>query len=301
MATRTGRTAEPGRDDLALPRGTDTVVTTDDGARLAVTVAGPPPGDGLAPVVLAHCWTGSRAVWAPVARRLAAAGHRVVLYDQRGHGASFVGADPISIDRLGDDLATVVEQLDLRDAVLAGHSMGGMSVMACACRHPVLAQERVRGLVLVATAAHGLAGGGRDRFWRIVLWRQLVNRLMVHPRAGRLFVRGTFGRSPVRAHVEATRALFVATPPGVRRDCAEAMAEMDLRHALRAVETPAFVVLGRQDRLIGNRLTRAIVEHVPGARLLELPRAGHMLPFERPDEVTAAITTAGRTGQDPRQ
>ena len=71
MATRTGRAAGPGRDDLALPRGSDTVVTTDDGARLAVTVAGPPPGDGLAPVVLTHCWTGSRAVWAPVARRLA--------------------------------------------------------------------------------------------------------------------------------------------------------------------------------------------------------------------------------------
>lgn len=296
MATRTGRTAESGQGDLALPRGTDTVVITDDGARLAVTVAGPPPGDGVAPVVLAHCWTGSRAVWAPVARRLTAAGHRVVLYDQRGHGASFVGAEPISIDRLGDDLATVVEQLDLRGAVLAGHSMGGMSVMACACRHPVLARERVRAVVLMATAAHGLAGGGRDRFWRIVLWRQLVNRLMVHPRTGRLFVRGTFGRSPVRAHVEATRALFVATPAGVRRDCAEAMAEMDLRHALRAVETPALVLLGRRDRLIVNRLTRAVVEHVPGARLLELPHAGHMLPFERPDEVTAAIASAGRAG-----
>lgn len=289
MATGTGRAAEPAGGDLTLPRGDDGIVIADDGARLAVTVAGPPPGEGLPPVVLAHCWTGSRAVWGPVARRLVAAGHRVVLYDQRGHGASSVGADPISIDRLGDDLATVVEQFDLRDAVLAGHSMGGMSVMACACRHPLLAKERVRGLVLVATAAHGLAGGGRGRFWRIVLWRETVNRLMVHPRLGRVFVRRTFGRSPAKTHIEATRALFVATPPGVRRDCAEAMSEMDLRHPLREVQTPATVVLGRKDRLIVNRLTRAIVDHAPGARLVELPRAGHMLPLERPDEVTAAI------------
>jgi pimeloyl-ACP methyl ester carboxylesterase len=289
MATRTGRSAVTAGGDLTLPRGADGIVTADDGARLAVTVAGPPPGEALPPVVLAHCWTGSRAVWGPVARRLVAAGHRVVLYDQRGHGASTVGADPISIDRLGDDLATVVEQFDLHDAVLAGHSMGGMSVMACACRHPLLAKERIQGLVLVATAAHGLAGGGRDRFWRVVLWRETVNRLMVHPRLGRMFVRRTFGRSPAKAHVEATRALFVATPAGVRRDCAEAMSEMDLRHPLREVQTPATVVLGRKDRMIVNRLTRAIVDHAPGARLVELPHAGHMLPLERPDEVTAAI------------
>jgi pimeloyl-ACP methyl ester carboxylesterase len=291
VATRTGRPAlaGPAAGELALPPGTDAVVTADDGARLAVTVTGPPPGDGPAPVVLAHCWTGSRAVWAPVARRLAAAGHRVVLYDQRGHGASSVGADPISVDRLGDDLARVVEHFDLRDVVLAGHSMGGMSVMACACRHPVLAQERDRSLVLVATAAHGLAGGGRDRFWRMVLWRVWINRLMAHPRLGRAFVRRSFGRAPTKAHVEATRARFVAVPPGVRRDCAVAMAEMDLRDPLRQVDTPAVVVLGRQDHLIVNRLTRAIVDHVPGARLVELPHAGHMLPLERPDEVAAAI------------
>jgi len=293
MAVRTGRPVVPFGGDLKLPSGTDVVVAADDGARLSVTIAGPPPGDGLAPVVLAHCWTGSRAVWAPVARRLAAAGHRVVLYDQRGHGGSSVGADPISVDRLGGDLANVVEQLDLRDAVLAGHSMGGMSVMACACRHPELVKARARGLVLVATAAHGLAGGGRDRFWRMVLWREMLNHLMVHPRLGRLCVRGTFGRRPAQAHVEATRALFVATPPDVRRDCAVAIGEMDLRHPLRSVQTPAVVILGRRDRLIVNRLTRAIVDHAPGARLVELPHAGHMLPLERPDEVTATIAALG--------
>ena len=293
MATGTGRPAVPLGGDLMLPTGTDLVVSADDGARLSVTIAGPPPGDGPAPVVLAHCWTGSRAVWAPVARRLVAAGRRVVLYDQRGHGTSSVGAEPISIDRLGDDLAGVVDQLDLRDAVLAGHSLGGMSVMACACRHPVLMKERARGLVLVATAAHGLSGRGRDRFWRMVLWRDGVNRLLGHPRLGRLCVRGTFGRRPAKAHVEATRALFVATPPGVRRDCAVAVGEMDLRAPLRLVETPAVVVLGRRDRLIVNHLTRAIVDHTPGARLIELAHAGHMLPLERPDELTATIGELG--------
>jgi pimeloyl-ACP methyl ester carboxylesterase len=293
VAARPGPPARAGAalDDLGVPRGRSLVVTTDDGARLAVTdvgdritLGGPPP------VVLAHCWTGSRAVWAPVARRLVAAGHRVVLYDQRGHGASTTGSTPVAVERLGDDLARVVEALDLRDAVVAGHSMGGMSVMACACRHPELVRHRVRRMVLVATAAHGLAAGGRDRFWRMVLWRGWLNRLMVRPRLGRALVRPTFGRRARRSHVEATRALFVATDPVVRRHCALAMGEMDLREALAGVDTPATVLLGRRDQLVVNTLTRAIVHHVATARLVELPDAGHMLPLERPDDVAAAIS-----------
>lgn len=276
--------------DLTLPAGDHSTVVTDDGARLAVTVAGGTGEPGAAaPVVLPHCWTGARAVWVPVARRLVAAGHRVVLYDQRGHGESTVGRDPISIDRLGADLATVLTHLDLRDTVLAGHSMGGMTVMALACGHPRLVQDRVRGLALVATAAHGLAEQGRERFWRMVLWRDHVNRLLVRPSLGRMFVRGTFGVDPLPAHVDATRVLFVATPPEVRRDCVEAIGAMDLREALRAVDVPAVVLLGRRDTMIANRLTRAIAEHVAGAGVVELPGAGHMLPFERPDEVAAAI------------
>jgi pimeloyl-ACP methyl ester carboxylesterase len=167
--------------------------------------------------------------------------------------------------------------------------MGGMSAMACACRHPGLVGERVRGLVLVATAAHGVGTGGRNRFWRIVLWRSWLNRLMVRPRLGRACVRPTFGRSPRPAYVEATRALFVGTDPRIRYACAVAMGAMDLREALRAVDVPAVVLLGRHDRLVANRLTRAIVDHVDGARLIELPGAGHMLPLERPDDVAAAI------------
>ncbi len=64
---------------------------------------------------------------------------------------------------------------------------------------------------------------------------------------------------------------------------------MDLRDALRHVDVPAVVVLGTRDTMIVNSLTRAIADHVAGATVVELPGAGHMLPFERPDEVVAAI------------
>ncbi len=274
--------------DLTLPAGEDEIVTTDDGARLAVTVAG--GATATAPtVVLPHGWTGARAVWVPVARRLVAAGHRVVLYDQRGHGASTIGHRPITIGRLGDDLGAVLDQLDVRDAVLAGHSMGGMTVMAHACRHADRVGDRAQGLALIATAAHGL--GRRQPVVRAALRTIPVERLMVRERLGCALVRGTFGLAPHRAHVDATRGQFATTLPAVRQECLAAMRVMDLRYGLQSVDLPAVVVLGTLDRLLPNVLTRAIVDHLPGAELVELHGAGHMLPFERPDEVAAVIAS----------
>ncbi|QGG94032.1 alpha/beta fold hydrolase [Actinomarinicola tropica] len=112
---------------LTLPEGRGDVITTADGAELALHVAG--PADGPL-VVLVHCWTGAKELWAPTARRLVHLGHRVVLYDQRGHGSSTWGDGVSDVDRLGDDLATVLAHVDALDAVVAGHSMGGMSIQA---------------------------------------------------------------------------------------------------------------------------------------------------------------------------
>ena len=91
-----------GWGELGSPGGAG--VPTPDGASLAVWDIGTGPT-----VVLPHCWGCSHAVWVPVARRLVESGHRVVLYDQRGHGATTRGTAPLSIETLADDLAAVLE------------------------------------------------------------------------------------------------------------------------------------------------------------------------------------------------
>ena len=283
-----GRDAGVPDIDLTLPPGTATEVRADDDATLSITVHGD-DSSTLPTVVLPHCWTGSRVIGVPVTRRLLAAGHRVVLYDQRGHGSSTLGRDAVTVDRLGADLAAVVRHLDLDDLVLAGHSMGGMTVMAFACHHPEVVRERVRGLALIATAGHGLGERWRGRLLRRAILAGWADRTMRHPRAGYAATRTTFGADPEPAHVEATREQFVATPAPVVRDCIDAMGAMDLREVLRKVDVRTTVLLGRRDQLIVNALTRAIVDHIAGAELIELPGAGHMLPLERPDEVAAAI------------
>ena len=135
IAARRWATADdPCKDDRdAELDGKPFTVTTYDGALLDGVRLG---AEGGPLVVLSHCWTGDRSTWIPVARRLVAEGHTVVLYDQRGHGASTLGSEGATINRVGADLAAVLDAVDARDAIVAGHSMGGMAVMALLAEHP---------------------------------------------------------------------------------------------------------------------------------------------------------------------
>lgn len=273
-------------DAPRFPAGDERRVVTDDGVELAVTVAGPTDGPV---VVLSHCWTGSRAIWGPVAERLIEAGHRVVLYDQRGHGDSTHGDEPPTIAMLGDDLRSVLEAVDAHDAVLVGHSMGGMSVQSYAAEHPVDFKERVRAVVLVATAAQTL---GRS-LPPLVVERLIGDRYPAwagRGAVGRSLVRGSIGRGPQRAHVELTLDGWARTSGYARAGFLTAMSGMNLRTALRDTGVPATVLVGTRDRLTPVALGRRLAAGIPESELVVLPGAGHMLPLERPDDIVRAIT-----------
>ncbi len=269
--------------DLDLPDGKPLTVTTDDGAELVGSISGEGPL-----VVLPHCWTGSRTMWAPVAHRLLEAGHQVVLYDQRGHGESTVGEDGFTIERLGADLKAVLEAVDAREAVLAGHSMGGMTIQALVAHHPEVVDERVRSLVLVSTAASGLGGGRADALGLRVIASTGLERAM-RTRAGHALVRGSVGRSVRRDHLVLTRDLFVACAPEARAGFLGAMQTMDLREGIAATGVPTTVVVGSRDQLTKPGMAAELVDAIPDAELVTLPDVGHQLPLEAPDEVTEQI------------
>ncbi len=271
--------------DYMVPDGAAESVVTDDGAELAVTIAGVGPT-----VVLAHCWTGSREVWAPVANRLVRAGNRVVMYDQRGHGSSTVGSDGCTIERLGADLAAVLVQLDIRDAVLAGHSMGSMTVLSLAAHHRDVVVERARGLVLVSTAANGLGFGPIGGVFEKIIGASFVDPIMRSP-IGHALMRATFGRRVYRRHLELNRDTFVACAPYVRAACLSTMQSMDLRSGLRGLDIPTTVVLGQFDILTPAWLAREVVACIPGSQLVKVPECGHMLVLEVPDQICDVITS----------
>jgi pimeloyl-ACP methyl ester carboxylesterase len=275
-------------DARGLPIGDSLSVTTEDGVELAVTVAG--DSDGPL-VVLSHCWTGNRAIWGPVAERLVAAGQRVVLYDQRGHGESTYSDEAPTVPMLGHDLRAVLDAVDAHDAVVVGHSMGGMSIQSYAAEHPAHFKEHVRGIVLVATAARVL---GRE------IPLVAIDRLLGdgYPAwagrgiVGRSFVARALGKAAHRAHVDQTLHAWSSTSGYARAGFLAALAGMDLREALRDNAVPARVLVGSRDTLTPPRLARQLADGIPGAELTVLPGAGHMLPLERPDEVAEAVLAA---------
>lgn len=280
-----------GPKGCALPEGRSLVVATDDGARLAVTVAGPEDGPT---VVLPHCWTGSREMWGAVARRLVLLGHRVVLYDQRGHGESTApdGHAP-SIPELGHDLRAVIDATGSTDVLLAGHSMGGMTIQSYALEHPEHFRDHVRGAVLVATAARtlgrevpaalvtALLGDGRMEWTRRgAIGRRLAARAVGSPRRPR--------------HVQLTLDAFARTPGPARAGYLAAMSGMDLRPCLRSMDVPVIVMVGTRDHLTPPRAAKVLVEQLPDAELVLLPGAGHMLPLEAPDRIVDSIRRVAR-------
>jgi pimeloyl-ACP methyl ester carboxylesterase len=260
------------------------VVTTSDGARLQTYALGEGPS-----VVLIHGATGSVPDWDDVVAELAPDGVRIVAYYHRGHGTSTVGRDGFDIARYGQDLAEVLEALDLRDAVLVGHSMGGMAVLAYLTDPSSGWRGRVRGASLVSTSATGLGGSLQYRLLTPILRAGLVHAIVRRPRLGRAFLRPMFGRGAPDEMVERARRLNAATPSVAARNAPISVLDFDLTAHLAGIDLPAEVVVGGKDRATPVASARRLAELLPLAHLRVLPDAGHFLNLEAPEVIAESI------------
>jgi non-heme chloroperoxidase len=252
-------------------------VTASDGGRIQVVER----GEGTT-FVLLHGITLGIASWAPQLRGLDG---RVVAVSQRGHGQSRTGTAGYTFERLARDLAEVLVELDVRDAVLVGHSMGGMiaQFFALSCPDEL---ARVRRLVLVATSAGPVVASPLAALVTVAG----TAALSVAERRGRgplpksVSVWGSrlvFGADPSPADVELLRGMVDAMSPGALAALLPHLLTFDVRDRLGSITLPVHVVAGSRDLLTPPRTARAIAERVPVARLTVLPGCGHMVMLER--------------------
>ncbi|MEU6115752.1 alpha/beta fold hydrolase [Streptomyces sp. NPDC047117] len=271
-------------------------VTSADGSRLHAEVHGP---EDAPAVVLAHGWTCSTAFWAPVVRELAAE-HKVVVYDQRGHGRSpAAGPGGYSTDALADDLeAVLAAALEPGErAVLAGHSMGGMTAMAAA-RRPGM-RERAAAVLLCSTGAADLAAEAMVIPLRSPGARRFAHRAVlgsraplgpVTPPAKRVLKYATMGPAATPEQIEACARIVHACPSGVRAQWGKVLASLELTGEVARLEVPTAIVAGTADRLTPIVLARRLASVLPHCLgLTELPGLGHMTPIEAPDAVADRI------------
>ncbi|MBP2476536.1 pimeloyl-ACP methyl ester carboxylesterase [Crossiella equi] len=285
---------------------TTSTLITRDGTCLAVEENG--RADAPVTVVLVHGWTLDRTSWQRVAHGLAGRSGdvRVLRFDLRGHGHSGQAAEGgTTIDVLADDLAEVITQLvPSGPVVIGGHSMGGMTTMALADRHPDLFAARVVAVALVATACDGLSGAtlglpgpvgrgvvaGQQRFGR-AMHKRGARRMTRYPSVMRPALRWMlFGRAPEPADVRQTAAVIAGCSPLTLTGYLDDLFLHNRRAALAAFRAlPVVVLAGSQDRLTPPRHAQAIAGELPQAELVLFPGAGHMLPLERSVQVTERL------------
>jgi pimeloyl-ACP methyl ester carboxylesterase len=295
----------------ALVERRTVAVDAGDGALLHSTVE----GSGSAPVtvVMTHGWTLSQAAWDDVAAELtpevAAGVLRLVRYDQRGHGRStWGGTEPVSIDLLGADLGAVLDQTaPTGPVVLAGHSMGGMTIMCLAAARPDLFGSRVQGVALVDTSAGDLAPKASTQAQRlqqrltpaalaVALARaRFVERLRrfappSSPRHQKIVRELLFGADATDAMVLAGAEIMHASSVRAFVVFYGALGEHDKRAELAALSrVPVEILVGESDKLTPVAHSRQLAEVLPDAVLHVQPRCGHMLPQECPGLVAAAL------------
>ena len=278
-----------------------------DGARLYTEVHEPEDGaaDGPA-VVLLHGWTLDHRLWRRQVHDLPP--HtRILAVDLRGHGrSSCTGRTDATLTQLADDLHDVLRaKLGDAPAVLVGHSLGGMALLEYAFRHSADFTRRTTGVVLVSTSAEGstrTSYGLHPHLARVM-------RTVETQCAGLLARSGTwrphrllmpllspgvrwlvFGQHADLSWLALTSSMIGSVPLcaiGGFRPSVELHHRVDILAAFRAM--PVAVLVGSRDRLTPPACAETIVAHLPDAVSTVCAGAGHMLPIERPDEVTLAI------------
>jgi pimeloyl-ACP methyl ester carboxylesterase len=285
--------------------------TTSDGTRLALHWQG--PADAPLTLVFSHGWTLDSRTWGPVIDlvRSGSSEVRVLTYDHRGHGQSdATGREKANIAQLADDLAELLRAEVRGPAVLAGHSMGGMTIMALAERHPEVVAERVQGAVFISTSCGDLIpfdlglrprvakllAAGEARLMRFTSLVERFRRGRVTTRRPGLIRFGVrwllSGKKPRRADVVLTTRMIAEGRPSNLVDFRPTFDDHDRAAALAEfVGVPALVLAGDRDRLTPYRHAKVIGRELPDATLVRYEDVGHMAPLERAEDVGERIVT----------
>lgn len=239
------------------------------------------------PIVFLHGLGASMYAWRKNLAPVAAAGYRVIAFDNRGFGFSdkpATGYGNASYARL---TVALLDALHLPDAVLIGHSMGGAIAAEVAIAHP----ERVRGLVLIGSA--GL-GAREPPLFRVGRW-PLVGPLLFAFRGRGLterLLKATYADPRKVSDADVDQYYAPVAEPEYGRSLRAVLREFrfdGLAGRLDHIAAPTLVLWGEADRLIPITLGRALAAGIPRAAFLSVPSAGHAVQEEAPDEVNRLL------------
>ena len=207
---------------------------------------------------------------------------RVLRYDQRGHGGSEVPPTPYSVEDLGRDFVSLLDELGIERVSFCGLSLGGATAMWLAANVPA----RIDSLVLACTSPRfGDPDGWLDR-------AAIVREKGLETIADTVLERWFTPRF-AREHPEVParfRELLVTTPREGYAGCCEALAGWDFRSELGRIEAPTLVIAGAEDTAAPPDHSRLIADRISKASLVVLPGAAHLGNVEPADAFSSLVT-----------
>jgi len=237
------------------------------------------------PVVLLHAFPLDQRMWDEQVAAFAAR-HRVVTFDWRGFGRSTLGETASTMEVFADDVAGLLDALEIERAVICGLSMGGYAAFAFYRKYA----ERVAALILADTRpGPDTDEGKRGRYEMAELARCSGASALVEKMIPKLLGATTQQTKPhiverVRAMIESNNA------EGIARALHGMAERADSTELLAQINCPTLVIVGSEDGLTSPSEAEKMSQGISGARLVTIAGAGHLSNLEQPDEFNRAVS-----------
>ncbi len=235
-------------------------------------------------ILFFHAFPLNREMWDPQVAFLSPR-HRTVRFDVPGFGESAPPPDALSIERIADDGAALLDRLGIGAAVVCGCSMGGYAALAFASRHP----DRLRGIVLADTRSGADSPEGRRGRHEMAVrveregWAAARDSMLP-----RLLAPATLRERPeIVATVE--RMIARASVEGIVAALRAMAGRPDRSGELSSIRVPALIVCGREDALTPPAESERMRAAIPGSRIALLDGAGHLANLEAAGEFNETL------------
>ncbi|MFS0867362.1 alpha/beta fold hydrolase [Microbacterium sp. 179-B 1A2 NHS] len=269
------------------------LAATDDGTDIFYKDWGPTDGE---PVLLSHGWPLNSDAWEATARFLSDKGYRVIAHDRRGHGKSTQTWNGNEMDTYADDLACLLDALDVTGVTLIGHSTGGGEIARYIGRHgtgrvvrvvlvsavpPLMVQTEDNPGGLPRATFDGIRAGEAAN--RSQLYRDLAD--------GPFFGNNRTGDVP-----QGTRDAFwlQGLASGTRNayECIAAFSATDFRPDLAKIDVPVLIIHGDDDQIVPFEISGKLsAQLVPNGHLIVYEGGAHGLPDTDRERLHADIIT----------
>jgi pimeloyl-ACP methyl ester carboxylesterase len=243
------------------------------------------------PVLFVHSWAVNADLWQYQMIHLAEHGFRCLAYDRRGHGRSSDPGRGYSIDRLADDLAAVIERLELRSLTLVGHSLGCGEIVRYLTSHGT---NRVARIVLVApTLPFPLkTADNPDGVDPSIVEAVRASITKDFPQWLSDNARAFVVKETSDALIEWAKGMFLQASMKAILDCQRVDLETDHRTALPKISLPTLIIHGDKDVSAPlERTGRKTAQLIPNSRLLVYEGAPHGLMFTHMERLNADLVS----------